>query len=103
MRHRRRRPCAAAVGAADAFVVTPEYNRGFPAPLKQAIDFAYDEWRAAVAADRPGDLGMQQRGRVLPADQLVRRDVLDMTLARYPAGPTLSHVGEGSMSGCRSR
>jgi NAD(P)H-dependent FMN reductase len=32
---------------ADGFVVvTPEYNRSFPASLKQAIDFAYDEWRA---------------------------------------------------------
>ena len=37
----------ALIGAADAFVVvTPEYNRSFPASLKQAIDFAYDEWRA---------------------------------------------------------
>ncbi|NUP68503.1 MAG: NAD(P)H-dependent oxidoreductase [Nonomuraea sp.] len=37
----------AAVGAADAFaVVTPEYNRSFPASLKQAIDYAYDEWQA---------------------------------------------------------
>ena len=37
----------AAVGGSDAFVVvTPEYNRSFPAPLKQAIDFAYDEWQA---------------------------------------------------------
>jgi NAD(P)H-dependent FMN reductase len=35
------------VGDADAFViVTPEYNRSFPASLKQAIDFAYDEWQA---------------------------------------------------------
>jgi len=35
------------VGAADAFViVTPEYNRSFPASLKQAIDVAYDEWQA---------------------------------------------------------
>ncbi|TXS56077.1 NADPH-dependent FMN reductase [Streptomyces sp. t39] len=33
------------VGRADAFVVvTPEYNRSFPASLKQAIDYAYDEW-----------------------------------------------------------
>ncbi|MGW0802360.1 NADPH-dependent FMN reductase [Nonomuraea sp. NPDC002799] len=38
---------AAAIGAAEAFVVvTPEYNRSFPASLKQAIDFAYDEWQA---------------------------------------------------------
>lgn len=32
---------------ADAFVVvTPEYNHSFPAPLKQAIDLAREEWRA---------------------------------------------------------
>jgi NAD(P)H-dependent FMN reductase len=38
---------AAGVGRADAFVVvTPEYNRSFPASLKQAIDCGYDEWRA---------------------------------------------------------
>jgi NAD(P)H-dependent FMN reductase len=38
---------AAEVGRADGFVVvTPEYNRSFPASLKQAIDCAYDEWRA---------------------------------------------------------
>lgn len=35
------------IGAADAFVVvTPEYNHGYPAPLKQAIDYACDEWFA---------------------------------------------------------
>jgi NAD(P)H-dependent FMN reductase len=35
------------IGQADAFVVvTPEYNRSFPASLKQAIDYAYDEWQA---------------------------------------------------------
>ncbi|GAA2092807.1 NAD(P)H-dependent oxidoreductase [Streptomyces albiaxialis] len=35
------------VDAAEAFViVTPEYNHSFPASLKQAIDFAYDEWQA---------------------------------------------------------
>ena len=33
--------------AADAFVVvTPEYNHGYPAPLKQAIDLAHREWFA---------------------------------------------------------
>jgi NAD(P)H-dependent FMN reductase len=37
------------IDRADAFViVTPEYNRSFPASLKQAIDFAYDEWQAKV-------------------------------------------------------
>ncbi|MET9338328.1 NAD(P)H-dependent oxidoreductase [Nonomuraea sp. NPDC003804] len=41
------RAFSAEVAAAEAFaVVTPEYNRSFPASLKQAIDFAYDEWQA---------------------------------------------------------
>ena len=32
---------------ADAFVVvTPEYNHSFPAPLKNAIDWHFHEWRA---------------------------------------------------------
>jgi NAD(P)H-dependent FMN reductase len=35
------------VASADAFVVvTPEYNHGYPASLKQAIDLPYEEWRA---------------------------------------------------------
>jgi NAD(P)H-dependent FMN reductase len=35
------------LGSADAFVVvTPEYNHSFPAPLKNAIDWHFIEWRA---------------------------------------------------------
>lgn len=35
------------LAAADAFiVVTPIYNRGYPAPLKNAIDWFFDEWAA---------------------------------------------------------
>lgn len=35
------------IDRADAFViVTPEYNHGYPAPLKFLIDSAYDEWQA---------------------------------------------------------
>lgn len=38
---------AARLAAADAFaVVTPEYNRSFPAPLKQLIDAHSTEWQA---------------------------------------------------------
>lgn len=33
------------IKAADAFViVTPEYNHGYPAVLKNALDYVYDEW-----------------------------------------------------------
>ncbi|MEW2386424.1 NAD(P)H-dependent oxidoreductase [Micromonospora sp. NPDC047707] len=39
------------IGAADAFVVvTPEYNHGYPAALKHAIDCVYEEWRAKPVA-----------------------------------------------------
>lgn len=33
------------IDAADAFIiVTPEYNHGFPAPLKNALDYLLKEW-----------------------------------------------------------
>jgi NAD(P)H-dependent FMN reductase len=36
---------------ADAFiVVTPEYNHGYPAPLKHMIDLGYHEWHAKPVA-----------------------------------------------------
>ncbi|MGJ6967739.1 NADPH-dependent FMN reductase [Streptosporangium sp. G11] len=39
------------LAAADAFVVvTPEYNRSFPAPLKTAIDWYCEEWQAKPVA-----------------------------------------------------
>jgi NAD(P)H-dependent FMN reductase len=39
------------LAASDAFVVvTPEYNHSFPAPLKSAIDWHHEEWRAKPIA-----------------------------------------------------
>jgi NAD(P)H-dependent FMN reductase len=39
------------IDRADAFVVvTPEYNHGYPASLKQAIDLANHEWHAKPVA-----------------------------------------------------
>lgn len=33
------------IGASDAFVIVmPEYNRGYSAPLKNALDYLYNEW-----------------------------------------------------------
>ena len=40
-------PYAERIGSADAFVlVTPEYNHGYPASLKSALDALYSEWLA---------------------------------------------------------
>jgi NAD(P)H-dependent FMN reductase len=45
------RALAPRLAAADAFtVVTPEYNRSFPGPLKTAIDWYYAEWLAKPVA-----------------------------------------------------
>lgn len=42
---------AARVDNADGFIfVTPEYNHGYPAPLKNAIDHLYHEWGHKPAA-----------------------------------------------------
>lgn len=39
------------VDAADGYiVVTAEYNHGYPAPLKSALDHAYAEWRRKPVA-----------------------------------------------------
>jgi NAD(P)H-dependent FMN reductase len=44
--HDHTRRWSATVDAADAFVfVMPEYNFGFSAPLKNALDYLYEEWR----------------------------------------------------------
>ena len=39
------------VASADGFIIaTPEYNAGYPAPLKNAIDFLYAEWNEKPVA-----------------------------------------------------
>jgi NAD(P)H-dependent FMN reductase len=44
--HQHTKDWSAKIASADAFiVVTPEYNHGFPATIKNAIDFLYNEWR----------------------------------------------------------
>jgi NAD(P)H-dependent FMN reductase len=44
--HQHTKDWSAIADAADAFVlVTPEYNYGYPAPLKNAIDYLHQEWQ----------------------------------------------------------
>jgi NAD(P)H-dependent FMN reductase len=44
--HQHTKDWSAKVKAADAFAfVTPEYNYGFTAPLKNAIDYLHTEWQ----------------------------------------------------------
>jgi NAD(P)H-dependent FMN reductase len=44
--HQHTKDWSAVIAAADAFVfVTPEYNYGYPASLKNAIDYLHHEWQ----------------------------------------------------------
>jgi NAD(P)H-dependent FMN reductase len=44
--HRHTHDWSETVDAADAFViVTPEYNYGYPAAIKNAIDYLHEEWK----------------------------------------------------------
>ena len=49
--------------ADGVIIVTPEYNGGYPASLKNAIDLLYDEWRRkpiAIATVSDGSFGGTQ-------------------------------------------
>jgi NAD(P)H-dependent FMN reductase len=49
--HEHTRSWSRLVDSFDAFVfVFPQYNWGYPAPLKNALDFLYHEWAAKPAA-----------------------------------------------------
>jgi NAD(P)H-dependent FMN reductase len=44
--HQHTKDWSAIAAASDAFViVTPEYNNGYPAALKNALDYLHNEWR----------------------------------------------------------
>lgn len=55
---------ASRVKAADGIlIVTPEYNGGYPASLKNIVDLLYDEWRRkpiAISANSSGPFGAAQ-------------------------------------------
>src|SRR6478672_3516827 len=57
------------IDTADALVIiTPEYNSGFPAPLKNAIDFLHAEWKnkaLGVVTYGGGASGGARAGRML--------------------------------------
>ncbi len=43
--HQHTREWSALIDRSDAFIiVTPEYNYGFPAPIKNALDYLHQEW-----------------------------------------------------------
>ena len=71
------RKWTAAIGASDGFiVVTPEYNFGPPAVLKNAIDWVYPEWNRKAAGFVSYGSAMGARGV-----QQLRQTVIEIQLA----------------------
>jgi NAD(P)H-dependent FMN reductase len=64
------------ISEADAYIfVTPEYNNGYPASLKNAIDYLYNEWNQKTAAIvsygfRSGKMAAAQLRQVLEKTQM---------------------------------
>ena len=45
-KHEHTKKWSAKISAADAFIIVlAEYNYGYPAPIKNALDFLYNEWK----------------------------------------------------------
>jgi NAD(P)H-dependent FMN reductase len=77
--HRHTKDWSATVDASDAFViVTPEYNAGYPAPLKNALDYLANEW-----FDKP--VGFVSYGGVSAGTRAVQQlEQVVMTLKMHP-------------------
>lgn len=78
------------VGQADAFIfVTPEYNHGLPAPLKNAIDWLYPEWGNKAAAIVSYSTGIG--GGIRAAEQL-RQVLSHLAVANVQSLVTIPNV-----------
>jgi NAD(P)H-dependent FMN reductase len=86
---------SAKVSQADAFIIlTSEYNAGYPAPLKNAIDYLLEEWKNRPVAIVSYGFG----GGLSAANQLkevftrIRSELVETNVA-IDLGPILNEVG----------
>jgi NAD(P)H-dependent FMN reductase len=89
--HAHTRAWSEVVASADAFAfVTPEYNHGYPAPLKNALDALAVEWRAKPA-------GIVSYGGVsagLRAAAQLKQVLSALQMIPTPAGVPIPLVGQ---------
>lgn len=78
------------IAEADAFIIiTPEYNHGYPAVLKNALDYAYFEWKRKPVAFVSYSAG--QLGGVRAVEQL-RQVVAELHMADIRDGLYISNI-----------
>ena len=81
---------AARIDRADGYVVvTPEYNHGYPAALKQAIDLCYGEWKGKAA----GFVSYGGVGGGLRAVEQLRQVFAELHVATVRDGVSFHMVG----------
>jgi NAD(P)H-dependent FMN reductase len=90
----------AAIGASDAFViVSPEYNHGYPAVLKNALDYVYREWgRKPVGFVSYGGVN---GARVIEQLRQVAVELEMVPIQRavhLPLPPLVAHVSGGDVA-----
>jgi|SRR5580692_11337668 NAD(P)H-dependent FMN reductase len=90
----------AEIAAADGFVfVTPEYNHGPPAVLKNALDWVYPEWNRKAAAFVSYGSAMGAR-----AIQQLRQNAIELQLApirssvHIPVATLMAHFQGGDVA-----
>ncbi|SDN52664.1 NADPH-dependent FMN reductase [Geodermatophilus sp. DSM 45219] len=82
---------SATVDAADAFVfVTPEYNFGINAALKNALDYLYHEWQYKPV----GFVSYGNSSAGLRAVQMTKQVVTTLKMVPVTEGVPIHHVGE---------
>jgi NAD(P)H-dependent FMN reductase len=88
--HRHTMEWSATVEAADAFVfVTPEYNFGMNAALKNALDYLYHEWQYKPV----GFVSYGNSSAGLRAVQMTKQVVTTLKMLPIPEGVPIHHVG----------
>jgi NAD(P)H-dependent FMN reductase len=89
--HQHTRDWSAKVSEADAFVfVTPEYNYGYTAPLKNAIDYLHHEWHYKPA-------GIVSYGGVAAgarAAQMLKQVVTTLRMTPVPEAVSIPFVNQ---------
>ena len=75
---------------ADAFIIiTPEYNHGPPAVLKNALDYVYEEWNKKPVAFVSYASGAAAGVRAV---EQLRTNTIDLQMAPIRAAVHISHV-----------
>ncbi len=82
----------AKVNEADGYIiVTPEYNHGYPASLKNALDYPYDEWNRKVV----GFVGYAKgRGSGIRSVEQLKQVANELHLAVLPEALYVGHIND---------